>query len=276
MRIFVSYASEQRALAETMIARLAAQGHAVTAGSQLLAPGDEFDGRIRSAIRRASIFIFLISPESLSPGRYTLTEVGYARAKWRNPVGHVLPVVVSQVATKSVHPYLGAITWLEPEGNMVAAVVDAVARMQHRWARRAVAVSAAVALLPVGGGAWALWRSPRTQPSAMEVPLLARNVPAAAGAPAPSERAPFEQSTAPPRHREVRPRSDPLSAFVMNRRCRAAVGENGGRAYLTCVCPDGVTVGHDDLFLGTAEPAATVDKIAIAVRQAKHEGWSCP
>jgi hypothetical protein len=68
---------------------------------------------------------FFISPSSLATGSYALTELKYARKKWRHPAGHVLPVLVRPVDWNAIPPYLKAVTVLEPEGNTPAEVREA-------------------------------------------------------------------------------------------------------------------------------------------------------
>jgi hypothetical protein len=129
VRIFVSYADEQKALAERLIAHLSAEGHRVDAGAALFVPGERFDAPIRQAIDRASLFVFLLSPESTTRGRYTLTELKYAAAKWQPPKWHILPIVVSPVPRNQVPAALSPLTWLEPQGEPVAEAVTQIARL---------------------------------------------------------------------------------------------------------------------------------------------------
>ncbi len=92
--IFLSYSSSQSDVATRIELSLAGDGHAVFRDRSALPPGESFDARIRAAIEDSDLFIFLISPESVSEGRYTLTELKFAEQKWSHPAGHVLPVFV--------------------------------------------------------------------------------------------------------------------------------------------------------------------------------------
>jgi hypothetical protein len=94
-----------------------------------LPPGDSFDMRVESAISKSDFMVFLISPESVTKGRYTLTELGFARSKWPNPSMHVLPVMAAPTPLENVPNYLKAVTILEPEGNMAAETRAAVDRI---------------------------------------------------------------------------------------------------------------------------------------------------
>ena len=135
MKIFVSHASEQRAIAEAIEAALACEGHAVFVDRSDLPSGETYHDRIRDAIRDSHLFIFLVSPESVSPGRYTLTELELAREKWRRPAARVLPVVVKPTDLAMLPPYVKPLTLLEPQGNIPAAVAAAVAALSPRWSR---------------------------------------------------------------------------------------------------------------------------------------------
>jgi hypothetical protein len=101
-----------------------------------LPPGESFDARILAAIEESDLFIFLISSESVSQGRYTLTELKFAEQKWRHPAGHVLPVLVEPVSKEAIPAFLRAVTILHPRGNVTAEVAAEVARMTAPWWRR--------------------------------------------------------------------------------------------------------------------------------------------
>jgi hypothetical protein len=60
-------------------------GYAVFRDRSALPPCESFDARRRAAIEDSDVFIFLISPESVSPGCYTLTELKLAT--WRHTTG---------------------------------------------------------------------------------------------------------------------------------------------------------------------------------------------
>ena len=134
--IFLSYASEQSEAATHIELSLKGDGYSVFRDRTSLPPGESFDARIRTAIEESDLFIFLISRESVSPGRYTLTELKFAEQKWEHPAGHVLPVVVEPVAKEAIPGFLRAVTILHPQGNVTAEVAAEVARMTAPWWRR--------------------------------------------------------------------------------------------------------------------------------------------
>ena len=128
MKIFLSYASEQRNLADAVDLALIAQGHDVFFDRDDLPPGGDYNGRIRSAIQASDGMIFLISPQSVAQGSYALTELKLARAKWRHPLGCVLPVLAAPTPYPDIPVFLKAVTVLEPEGDLVAELAAEVAR----------------------------------------------------------------------------------------------------------------------------------------------------
>ena len=136
MKAFISYASEYRNIADRIAVGLRQEGVKVFFDRDQLPPGGAYDTRIRKAIKRSDLFIFLISPESVSENAYALTEVGFARKKWKNPTGCVLPVIVAETNLEKVPAYLRSVTILEPEGNLTAEVLANVKRLTAKRRRR--------------------------------------------------------------------------------------------------------------------------------------------
>lgn len=159
MRVFLSYASEDRKLVEPIVLALRAQGHSVFFDREDLPPGEEYDVRIRRAIENSQLFIFMLSPNSLDAGSYTLTELAIAQRTWEHPAGRLLTVVLRPVGSDQVPAYLKAITLLQPEGNVAAGVADAVHRITVAR-RRARVKTIAIAVAAVGivfAGAYGYW-----------------------------------------------------------------------------------------------------------------------
>lgn len=136
MNIFISYASEQRAVAEEIALALRGEGHQAFFDRSELHEGDAYNSRLRDAIDHCDLLVFLISPESVSTGRYTLTELKFAEEKWRSPAGRVLPIMVRPTDAAAIPAYLRAVVILRPAGNTSAEVVAAVGRLARpRWLR---------------------------------------------------------------------------------------------------------------------------------------------
>jgi formylglycine-generating enzyme required for sulfatase activity len=155
VRVFLSYSSKDRELVEPIALTLNGQGHNVFFDREDLPAAEEYDGRIRKAIENSGLFVFLVSPNSIRRGSYALAELEIARKNWPHPSGRVLPVVLRETPFDQVPAYLTAVTVLEPQGNVAAAVADEVQRVAHRRSRRilvygaagAAAVAIGVALL---------------------------------------------------------------------------------------------------------------------------------
>ena len=129
MHIFLSYPSTHQDLAEQLSLSLTSEGHTVFYDRTSLAAGQEFDRQIRDEVERSDLFVFLVNTESVSRGRYTLTELKLARKKWPHPGGHVLPVLIEPTEMSTIPPYLRAVTLLAPEGNLTAEVLAHLAAM---------------------------------------------------------------------------------------------------------------------------------------------------
>ena len=152
-RVFLCHASEEHDLAAELSASLEAQGHEVFLDRDDLPAGDSYEDRIARAIGRSHLLIFLVSPTSVARGRYTLSELELARAKWKRPLGRILPVVAVRTPFQDLPPSLRVLTVLEPRGNLVAEVSAMVRRLaRRRCGRRYLGVGAAALLLAVG--AW--------------------------------------------------------------------------------------------------------------------------
>ena len=159
MQVFLSYASEDRAAAEAIQLALAAQGHDVFFDRKALPPGEEYDARIRSAVESADLVVFLLSPDAVDAGSYTLTELELVRQAWKHPAGRLLPVLLRPVPFDQVPPVVKSVTLLQPVGNVAADVADAVWRIERKRVRGRLAVAAlslagAAAIAAVGLLLW--------------------------------------------------------------------------------------------------------------------------
>jgi hypothetical protein len=129
VKLFISYAKAQRRVAEELNAFLSASGHQVTFDRDSFPPGIEYQQAIRQAVESCEVFVFLVSPESVAPRRYTLTELGYRQNKVKRTSGNLLPVVVKPTLLAHIPAYLRTVTLFFARGNLPADVADAVDRM---------------------------------------------------------------------------------------------------------------------------------------------------
>ena len=132
MKIFLSYPSAYKDAVASIRYELQAEGHDVFFDKEDLRPAQNYHDRIRTAMEESDLLIFLITPESVSKGKYTLTELKLAARKWPNPAGHVLPVMLEPTPFEDLPPYLRAVTVLSPEGNVAAEIVMEVADLSRR------------------------------------------------------------------------------------------------------------------------------------------------
>lgn len=128
MIVFLSYAYEQRDMAEEIKLALVESGHEVFFDRDSLVAGDGYHARIHKAVNDSDAFLFLISPQSVAQGCYALTELKYAREKWPDPREKVLPVMIERTDYAHIPPYLKAISVLEPEGNAPAEIAAEIQR----------------------------------------------------------------------------------------------------------------------------------------------------
>ena len=136
MQIFISYAREEHSTADRIAVGLRQEGHEVFFDRDQLPSAEGFDAQIRKAIGKSGLFLFLISPDSVSASSYALTELGFARQRWPNPNRRVLPVIVSPTPMDHIPAYLRAVTILEPKGNLVAEVLARVSSLSGRRRRK--------------------------------------------------------------------------------------------------------------------------------------------
>jgi len=68
LRVFVSYAHEQRSVATNLVATLQAAGFDCFLDEQDLPAGHEYNARIQASVGRSDVFVFRASEQSVEPG----------------------------------------------------------------------------------------------------------------------------------------------------------------------------------------------------------------
>lgn len=161
MRIFISFASEDRQIAEKVHFALKGSGYDTFYDKESLPAGGDYIERIASGVSRSDIFVFLASPDSLRRGNYALTELEYAERKWSHPKNRVLPVLIRGVTEADLPAYLTAVTVSNPTGNIESKVLADVSRMAARIRRKrlSIAASIVVPVISVVLG-WRFWSGP--------------------------------------------------------------------------------------------------------------------
>ncbi len=152
MKLFISYPSDQKDLAERLRLALEAEDHEVFTDRSELKEGEPYHEALREAIEGADALVFLITPRAIRPGSYALTELDIAQRRWRTPGGHVLPVIAQPTPVEDIPPYLRSVTLLQPKGDLVAETVAAVARLRRGLPLRALSIAAVVLALAAAGG----------------------------------------------------------------------------------------------------------------------------
>jgi hypothetical protein len=170
VHLFLSYASENRARAEEIALALKADGHDVFFDSAKLVGGENYHQVIREQIAEADLLLFLISPHSVEPGSYTLTELRMAEDRWDSPAGHVVPVLIERTAMEAIPAYLRAVTIFEPKGNAAAEIAAHVNRLRGRRRPR-LWMAAAVVLVTVAV-VFAVWIHGRTNSAGTGKPFM--------------------------------------------------------------------------------------------------------
>ena len=163
MKIFLSYPSEERTTAERLNYALLQQGHDVFFDREDLAPGLEYDQAIAGSIAASDLVVFLLTPGFVRPGRYTLTEVKLTEERFPTPDGRVLPVLVQPTDIAAIPPYLRAVNFLVPRGEVVAETAHEVQRLTGklgltsrltRRLRSPAGLVMAAAVVAIGVVAW--------------------------------------------------------------------------------------------------------------------------
>lgn len=157
MKVFLSYASQDREVAKAIELALLESKHDVFFDRDDLPPGEEFHARIRRAIESSGLLVFLLSPDAVDAGSYTLTELEIAEQSWKSASGKLLPVLLRPTPLASLPPYLKSVTFLETSGSIPAAVAAAVDRLAASRRRRLlsrIGVPLAIVLFAVAS----IWR----------------------------------------------------------------------------------------------------------------------
>ena len=143
MKIFLSYASQDIESAKAIYLALRDQGHRVFFDRAELPAGDEYHNRIRAAVEKSRLFLFLISPNAIDGGSYTLTELDIADKAGKK----ILPVMLEKTPIEALPASIKAITFLQPDGSLPAAVAAEVHRIAGSLRRKRVKQSLAAVFL---------------------------------------------------------------------------------------------------------------------------------
>jgi len=163
-RVFISYAREDKAIAEEVAQAIVNAGHSVFIDIDHIDVGGDYNTRIRQEIAAADMMIFFLSKASLAAGAYTLNELAIARDRWPSSTDRVWPVMVGDpVAIEEVPAYLRAVHIHQGSGNLAAELMASLAKattLKPLCIRCGIVASMAVV-----AGVWLLWPKSVVQPS---------------------------------------------------------------------------------------------------------------
>src|SRR5882757_5537876 len=134
--IFLCHASEDKAIVEPIQLALASAGCDVFYDEESLPPGGDYQARIRAAVNSCDLFVFIASTASVVAGKFTLTELKFARERWPSPINRVLPVIIDRLKPRDLPFYLQAATILTISGSAAAEVRAAVESMLRELGRK--------------------------------------------------------------------------------------------------------------------------------------------
>src|SRR5262245_37107249 len=129
MKVFLSFSSNQRTVAERISLALLAEKHDVFFDRSSLKRGEAFDAPIRHEIQKSDLFVFLITPDSVAKGSYCLSELEFAREKWPHPKGRVLPVMLIETEFERIPVYAKAVTILPINGDAAAEIAAEIEKL---------------------------------------------------------------------------------------------------------------------------------------------------
>jgi TIR domain len=151
LRIFISYSSESLPIAEEIAQHLKNAGHSVFFDKDSLPPAADYNHSIRAAMRMSDRAIFVLTKEALAPGKYVLSELDFAKARWPSPAGRVYSVIVDRnFLPQDLPVYLRSIQAMTPRGNATTEIGAAIEQSRQIagicWSCLAVTVLLVAAL----------------------------------------------------------------------------------------------------------------------------------
>lgn len=163
MKLFLSYASEQKDFADRLALALRNDGHTVFFDQDDLPAAGNYNQRLRMGVKASDVFVFLISPQSVARGSYARAELDLARRYRPRAAGRLLPVMAVPTDYAEIPNYAKSVTVLEPEGDTIAAVLQAVSEIEPPDAGWKQIVGSGLLLLALGLAGYQafVWAWPR-------------------------------------------------------------------------------------------------------------------
>ena len=114
-KIFISYSSSDRKLADQLRKHLAGRGQPGIFMDQQVEAGEDLQEAITSGLDKSDVVILLISPAFLQ-SQWNAYEAGVALAKERSGQGKVIPILVGDVDPASLPGSLRRVAALDGRG----------------------------------------------------------------------------------------------------------------------------------------------------------------
>ena len=130
--VFISYANEQRSIAECLYYKLINLNHIVFYDRKTLPAAGNFETQIQQAVACSDRMIFLISPDSVKKDCYTHLELKYAEIKWPAPAGKLLSVEVIPTSIDDVPAYVKSLNFLDTSADKCVETSLAVEAMYQQ------------------------------------------------------------------------------------------------------------------------------------------------
>jgi hypothetical protein len=92
MKVFLSYADEDRVFAKDLASRLSKAGYEVWDPDREVLPGDNWPQKIGEALERAEAMIVVLSPEAVA-SKWIRREIEYALGS-SNYAGRLIPILL--------------------------------------------------------------------------------------------------------------------------------------------------------------------------------------
>ena len=124
--VFISHNHSQAQHALRTAIAIQQYGHEVFLDQDDLPAGRPFGPQIKLEIEQSDIFVFLITPDSVKPGCYALSELAFARQKWGTGSNRILPVMLQPTPMEDIPQFLQALTFLVPLGDFAAEIASAI------------------------------------------------------------------------------------------------------------------------------------------------------
>lgn len=118
-RVFLSYAREDIQVAERLFHALRRLRHEVYFDTKSLTPDESYVLELNEQVKRSDLFVYLISPDSVSPESYTRKELDAVAPRWAGRTCAVVAAMIRPTDENGVPPFIQGLNYLKPEGDPI-------------------------------------------------------------------------------------------------------------------------------------------------------------